>query len=70
MTRRQQRIQAIGVALFLVLLARHASAISFTLGANTRKCLQEDVEKDALVVGEYTISLSNALRVDLEVSWL
>lgn len=47
---------------------REAGAISFSLGANARKCLQEDVDKDQLVVGEYTVSETDAIKVNLEIT--
>ena len=59
-----------GTAVCLLVLAsswREAGAISFSLGANARKCLQEDVDKDQLVVGEYTVSETDAIKVNLEV---
>ncbi|EGD77846.1 transmembrane emp24 domain-containing protein 10 [Salpingoeca rosetta] len=52
----------------LLCLTQYSTAISFTLGANTRKCLQEDVDKDVLVVGEYEVSKSPALQINLEIT--
>eukprot|EP00054_Salpingoeca_dolichothecata_P006979 m.40844 g.40844 ORF g.40844 m.40844 type:complete len:207 (+) comp16790_c0_seq1:39-659(+) len=45
-------------------------AISFELAANTQKCLQEDVHKDVLVVGEYEISDDDSedMEIDLEIT--
>ena len=58
---------AVQAVLLLVSLAGVAS-ISFTLPADATKCLQEDVEKDVLVVGEYKISDHPNVEISLEVS--
>lgn len=60
-----------GGALFLiVLVALHchlSSSISFDLPADAQKCLQEEVHKDVLVVGEYKLSDVQGIRTDLKV---
>ncbi len=43
-------------------------AISFKSPVSTRKCLQEDVHKDVLVVGNYDVSPSDLTIVSLDVS--
>ncbi|XP_064403808.1 transmembrane emp24 domain-containing protein 10-like isoform X2 [Halichondria panicea] len=61
-----------GGALFLiVLVALHchlSSSISFDLPADAQKCLQEEVHKDVLVVGEYKLSDVQGIRTDLKVA--
>ncbi|XP_077408607.1 transmembrane emp24 domain-containing protein 10 [Vanacampus margaritifer] len=44
--------------LLLPVLIELASAISFNLPVNSRKCLREEIHKDVLVTGEYVISES------------
>ncbi len=55
------------VALVALLSLSAVSAISFQLPAATRKCLQEDVHKDILVVGNYEVSPSDLTLVTLDV---
>ncbi len=45
--------------LLLVLVALHcrsSTSISFNLPSDVRKCVQEEVHKDVLVVGEFKLS--------------
>ncbi|XP_077366750.1 transmembrane emp24 domain-containing protein 10 [Festucalex cinctus] len=44
--------------LLLPVLIESASAISFNLPVNSRKCLREEIHKDVLVTGEYVITES------------
>jgi hypothetical protein len=48
-------------------LAQLVAGLSFTLEGDTTKCLQEDVEKDVLVMGDYSISGNKPVEVTLEV---
>ncbi len=61
----------VGKSLALVFLALVACAagISFHLPVATRKCLQEDVHKDVLVVGNYEIEASDLTLITLDVSF-
>ncbi len=59
-----------GSLLLIVLVALHchlSSSISFDLPADAKKCLQEEVHKDVLVVGEYKLSDVQGIRTDLKV---
>ena len=60
-----ERIARVLLPLCVVLAV--ATAITFDLPATTKRCLQEDVHKDILVVGEYEITDGPDQRVDLEV---
>lgn len=61
--------QALLISLVLVGLALHGvSAVQFTVNPDSHKCIQEDVHKDVLVVGDYEISDDAASKVTLEVS--
>ena len=48
-------------------LAQTVAGISFKLDGGTTQCLQEDVEKDILVVGEYSITGNKPVEITLEV---
>ncbi len=54
------------LALVLAMLGS-AAAISFTMKGAGTKCLQEDVEKDVLVVGEFEVDSDPAVEVTFEV---
>lgn len=56
-------------ALVAVLLAQ-ASCVTFELAAGTKKCLQEDVDKDVLVIGDYSITDDDRVETMLEVMCL
>jgi len=56
------------VILSLALLAFEVSGLMFDLQPNGRKCLKEEVQKDALVTGDYEISEVPGQRTDLKVS--
>jgi len=56
----------VGVALLsLVALSR---AVTFDLQVHTIKCLQEDVQKDVLVVGDYDMGMSPQQPVQIEIT--
>jgi len=55
------------VILSLALLAFEVSGLMFDLQPNGRKCLKEEVQKDALVTGDYEISELPGQRTDLKV---
>jgi len=55
------------VILSLALLAFEVSGLMFDLQPNGRKCLKEEVQKDALVTGDYEISEVPGQRTDLKV---
>lgn len=44
------------------------SSISFKVAPDVRKCLREEVHKDVLVVGEYTLSDLPGQRTDIVVN--
>ncbi|EDQ89500.1 uncharacterized protein MONBRDRAFT_32307 [Monosiga brevicollis MX1] len=58
----------LAVACGLLMLSTVTSGMSFTLKGDSAKCLQEDVEKDVLVVGNYKISSNENVDVTLEVN--
>jgi len=56
----------VGIALIsLVALSR---AVTFDLQVHTIKCLQEDVQKDVLVVGDYDMGMSPQQPVQIEIT--
>ncbi len=48
-------------------LAAPAFGLGFRLAVGSKKCLQEDVHKDVLVVGEYAIQNAAGVNATLEV---
>jgi len=56
------------VILSLALLSFEVYGLMFDLQPNGRKCLREEVQKDALVTGEYEISEVPGQRTDLKVT--
>ena len=54
------------VAYFISLLCA-AQSISFMLDPDVRKCIQEEVHKDVLVVGEYKVSDVDGQKTDILV---
>ena len=56
------------VILSLALLTFEVYGLMFDLQPNGRKCLREEVQKDALVTGDYEISEVPGQRTDLKVS--
>ncbi len=59
-----------GSLLLMVLVALHchsSSSISFNLPTDLKKCLQEEVHKDVLVVGEFKLSDIQGQRTSLKV---
>jgi hypothetical protein len=58
---------ALFVLACLSLSLRPVSSITFNVAPDVRKCLREEVHKDVLVVGEYTISDITGQRTDLTV---
>jgi hypothetical protein len=57
----------VGCVLVCAMLVQTTLAVTFDVHAATKRCVQEDVHKDILVVGEYEISEDSEQRVDLEV---
>ncbi len=55
------------VVAVVAILATCVGAITFHLPASVHKCIQEDVHKDVLVVGNYEISPSDFTVVNLDV---
>uniref|UniRef100_UPI0035901130 transmembrane emp24 domain-containing protein 10 n=1 Tax=Myxine glutinosa TaxID=7769 RepID=UPI0035901130 len=55
------------VLLLIALGIAHGQAVSFYLGANTKKCLKEEIHKGVLVTGEYDISEQANSKVDLRI---
>lgn len=53
--------------LFCLHFIASASGISFNVAHHRHTCLQEDIHKDVLVVGEYTISEDLVAPINLEV---
>ncbi|EDO41239.1 predicted protein [Nematostella vectensis] len=45
-----------------------ASSLSFTLSSGNRKCLKEEVHKDVLVTGEFTLSDAPQQKTNLKVT--
>lgn len=56
------------VILSLALLTFEVYGLMFDLQPNGRKCLREEVQKDALVTGDYEISEVPGQRTDLKVT--
>jgi len=46
----------------------HTHALRFHLQPNTKRCLKEEMRKDVLVTGEYTLSDANGQRTDLTIT--
>ena len=61
---RRQLLLLIAVLLSLLCAAQ---SISFSLDPDVRKCIQEEVHKDVLVVGEYKLSDQNGQKTDILV---
>ncbi|KAF7488037.1 Transmembrane emp24 domain-containing protein 10 [Sarcoptes scabiei] len=57
-------------SIFLLLLdhCRHCSSIRFYLQPNTKRCLKEEMRKDVLVTGNYSLSESLGVRTDLMIT--
>ena len=58
------------LSVFLAVLDVGCDALIFKLEPNARKCLSEEVHKDVLVAGEYTISEGAGQQTDLQVCHL
>lgn len=56
------------LVLVLALQCHLSLSISFDLSPDISKCLQEEVHKDVLVVGEFKLSDVQGQRTDLKVS--
>ncbi|CAG0886810.1 unnamed protein product [Darwinula stevensoni] len=56
------------LSVFLAILDMGCNALIFKLEPNARKCLSEEVHKDVLVAGEYTISEGAGQQTDLQVT--
>jgi len=56
------------VAAFILALASSSQAIMFTLQPNTQKCLREEIHKDVLVSGEYSVQEVLAQKVVIRVT--
>lgn len=61
---RRQLLLLIAVLLSLLCAAQ---CISFSLDPDVRKCIQEEVHKDVLVVGEYKLSDQDGQKTDILV---
>lgn len=57
-----------GLVLVLYCLPLSIHCLRFHLQPNTKRCLKEEMRKDVLVTGEYTLSDSPGVRTDLLVS--
>lgn len=63
------RIKECSLVIFIVVCYVLAvSSISFKVAPDVRKCLREEVHKDVLVVGEYTLSDLPGQRTDIVVN--
>ena len=62
------RLGVVLLTIFLALHCRLSSSISFTLPTDVKKCLQEEVHKDVLVVGEFKLSDAPGQTTDLKVN--
>ena len=58
------------VTLLALLLASLVSveSVMFYLPANSKRCLKEEIHKDVLVTGEYTLSEGPGQKTNLRVS--
>jgi len=61
------RLQLSLLVVFFLSLVFAAQSISFTLDPDVRKCIQEEVHKDVLVVGEYQVSDVDGQKTDILV---
>jgi len=57
----------------VAVLIEAVAGITFTISGSKQKCIQEDVQKDVLVVGTYTVDFEvnnhqNEFEVDLEIT--
>ena len=59
--------RALGCLALLLLAAAQARALSFQLMAEETRCVQEDVNEDVLILGEYEVGEHDNLEVTLEV---
>lgn len=68
------RVGQCGLVLFVLawlsLTLPPVSSITFNAVPDVRKCLREEVHKDVLVVGEYTLSNIAGQRTDITVRFL
>ena len=55
------------VYLMMVVIIPSMNALMFHLSPNQKKCLKEEIHKDVLVTGEYTLSEAVGQKTDLEV---
>jgi len=58
---------ALVVLACLSFLAAPIASISFKVVPDVKKCLREEVHKDVLVVGEYTLTELEGQRTDIMV---
>ena len=56
-----------GLVLVLYCFPMTIHCLRFYLQPNTKRCLKEEMRKDVLVTGEYTLSDSSGVRTDLLV---
>ena len=63
---RRASMTALG-CLVLLFAAQQAHALSFQLMADETRCVQEDVNEDVLILGEYEVAEHENLGVTLEV---
>lgn len=54
--------------LALCVIAKYADGVMFHLSPNTQKCLQEDIQANQLVMGEYEVSDVPGQVIDYIVS--
>jgi len=56
------------VILMISMLSSTVESLRFHLQPNTKRCLKEEMRKDVLVTGEYTLSDNTGQRTDLSVT--
>jgi len=58
----------LSAALYVALIAPNVDSLMFHLAPNQKKCLKEEIHKDVLVTGEYTLSDAPGQKTDLQVT--
>jgi len=56
------------VVLYIGLIVPNGDALMFHLAPNQKKCLKEEIHKDVLVTGEYSLSDAPGQKTDLQVT--
>lgn len=61
-------IQSSSLVVALVCIISGANGISFEMSKLGPKCLQEDVQKDVLVVGDFSTENGHGIHIDVEIT--